>query len=90
MTKITILGQESKECKTLKPIEFMKYNVYGFLDGSWQNCLGTSYGHTTPNEWDEIVLLEKNHRTSKMDLMLAIEYGNVSCLYLGHFNDGVV
>jgi len=83
MTKVTILGQEPKEEKKLKPIEFVKY-LNGVAGVNGDCCL--------PSEWRNIVLLSKDYFKCGHDLMLAYSFGvnNDACLYLGHFNDGVV
>lgn len=82
MTKVTILGQEPKEEK--KPIEFKL----------WINDHGGYRDDITKqaNTWDEVMLICKNYRGGGLDLMLtkSNSFEFKECLYLGHFNDGVV
>lgn len=79
MTKVTILGQEPKEKKELKPIEFTES-----LTGS-KNFEG---GCVPPSDWANIELV---CRYGSFDIMFAYDDSrNNGCLYLGHFNDGVV
>lgn len=81
-TKVTILGQEPEE-KKLKPIEF-KYYLHGL------KMVEISYEQKPPF-WDNIVLLRKNYDHSELDLMYAYkEEQYYRCLFLGHFNDGIV
>lgn len=79
MTKVTILGQEPKEVKKLKPIEFTEnLTLAKEID---KNCLA-------PNRWENIELICAG---GTFDIMFAYnEDRNGGCLYLGHFNDGVV
>jgi len=82
MTKIIDLTKEAKEEKVLKPIEFVS-----FLD---DNC--EIRKTTVPNgelKWDKLYLLYRDYRGSEFDLMFASNE-DVQCLYLGHFNDGIV
>ena len=88
MTKVTILGQESKESKKLKPIEFTMTSCRGSLKfsevGSMQH----------PCNWNNIVLLERNYLNG-IDMMYCYDgddrnYRKKSIIALGHFNDGVV
>lgn len=75
MTKVTVIGQQPEK----KKIEFVK--LLG-VDG-WEG-----FG-STPNNWDNIVLLS---RLGDYDTMFAYNDSNPidGCIYLGHFNDGVV
>lgn len=82
MTIVKILGQEPQE-KELKKIKFVKY-----LDHEFQV---NEEGIGSPKSKAEIILLQKNYYDSGLDLMIAsLEIGKDYCLYLGHFNDGVV
>ena len=80
MTNVIIIG-EQPEKKEVKPIEFVK-------------ALECNEAFTTachlPKHWENIELICKNYST-QYDLMFA--YNNIrheGCLYLGHFNDGIV
>jgi len=82
MTKVIDLTKEAKEEKVLKRIEFVS-----FLD---DNCAIRET--TLPNgelKWDKLYLLYRNYRGSGFDLMFALNE-DFQCLYLGHFNDGIV
>ena len=81
MTKVIILGQEPKEEKKLKPIEFVK----AIPDtGKLQNP------NYKPSEFENIELICKNYYHEDFDLMFAYDLERSrGCLYLGHFNDGV-
>lgn len=79
MTKVTILGGEQK--KELKKIEFKK---------ALERCSNFKKSISEPEEWDNIILLEKNYTEDNLDLMYAYDNKKDGCLYLGHFNDGVV
>jgi len=79
MTKVTILGEANTEQKKLKPIEFTR-------------ALNTKKSWTSqcaePSAYANIELVAKY---TDFDIMLAYDnHRNASCLYLGHFNDGVV
>jgi hypothetical protein len=80
MTKVTILGQDEPK-KELKKIEFVKY-ITG--DRILDSC------SLNPDEYDNIILIKKNYSDSSLDLMYAYSNDDINCLYLGHFNDGVV
>jgi len=82
MTKIIDLTKEAKEQKVLKRIEFV----------SFLNDHSTISPTILPNgelTWDKLYLLCRDYRDSGLDLMFASNDG-VQCLYLGHFNDGIV
>ena len=91
MTKVTILGQEPKEVKKLKPIEVIKVLRI-------DNGLRQIYVQSPNNilKWKNIILLCKNYHESEYDLMFGWDYessittGSGCTLFLGHFNDGVV
>lgn len=82
-TKVIILGQDApKEAK--KPIEFKRImNNHA----EWKPAI------VTPNVYQCIELISRNY-ADDLDLMFAyIENRNhpsMACLYLGHFNDGIV
>lgn len=83
MTKVIILGQEPKEEKKLKPIEFTTYinsTLYTQIDIS-----------SPPRDWANVVLICRNWGKRSLDLFYAYDDDvDSGCLYLGHFNDGVV
>lgn len=84
MTKVTILGQEPKEEKKLKPIEFVSH-----INLRLNRRVDISLTQH-PTNWDNIILLEKEH-IDDLDLMYAWDDDKLHCaLFLGHFNDGVV
>lgn len=77
MRKVIIVGEEPKEEKALKPIEFTHH-----LDGirGWQSpCL-------LPSEFDRIVHLGK---CSADGDMFAAYAGEAIQIFKGHLNDGV-
>lgn len=81
MTKVTILGQEPKEEKKLKPIEFVKFLDYDFK---------FKKGALEPRFCDNIKLICLDY-SDGFDLMFGFkEDKRAGTLYLGHFNDGVV
>jgi len=87
MTKVTILGEANTEQKKLKPIELCK-----FLDSTI--FVDLEIGEQKTN-WDNFILITKNYHSTNFDLMYAYDEGHINsdiknCLYLGHFNDGVV
>lgn len=77
-TKVTILGMDEPK----KPIEFVKYineNNGGF------ECVGMK-----PSEFENIELIARNFKKD-LDLMFVFnERRSGGCLFLGHFNDGIV
>jgi len=78
-TKITILGQEPKEEK--KPIEFKKALMSSF---------DVKPPTLKPIDYSHIVLICRNYG-GDLDLMFAENNATgTNCLYLGHFNDGIV
>ena len=84
MTKVTVLGQEPKEEKKLKPIEFKEQCNYN----EWHHV------QFKPKEFAYIELISKSFvdkNDINLDLMFAYD-GRRSdgMLFLGHFNDGVV
>lgn len=81
MTKIVILGQEPKQEKKLKPIEF-KSVLLGNL----------KFGEPLlkPIRFKYIELICLNY-CCEHDLIFAYdENRSGGCFYVGHFNDGVV
>lgn len=90
-TKVTILGNNEPIRKRKgKKIEFLK-------------CLGMSLKFkdisgikSTPDKWGNVMLISKNYDGDGTDLMIAFENteevdgASNDCLFLGHFNDGIV
>lgn len=81
MTKVTIIGQEPKEEKKLKPIEFLK-------------CVGENETDSVlcePNEFKYIELVSTKY-LGCYDMLYArnTEERTAGVYYLGHFNDGIV
>ncbi len=84
MTKVTILGSESKESKKLKPIEFVKQIV---CDENWTTDKDDII---QPDQWRFIELIALRFDAT-FDLMYAYDFKRSDgAIYLGHFNDGVV
>ena len=82
MTKVIKLDESVDNCKK---IEFSAWLHSDLVFGKVHII--------KPHLWREIYLLQKNYRGSGMDLMLAKHHKvteEESCLYIGHFNDGVV
>jgi len=79
MTKVTIYG-EVPDKKELKKIEFIKCLDFNEIADA----------ETEPSEWENIELICRKY--TSFDLMFAYDGGKRSdgCLYLGHFNDGIV
>jgi len=81
-TKVIILGQEPKEEKKLKPIEFVKHLSFDLI------CFEDPCND--PCDFENIELICENYDKG-VDLMFAYnEDRNYGFLYAGHFNDGVV
>lgn len=81
MTKVTILGQPQGD-EPKKKIEFT-------------HCLLDSVSETTkkPELFKNVELISKNYLREGVDLMFAYNddrNDQNACLYLGHFNDGIV
>ncbi len=86
MTKVTVLGEEPTENKLTK-IEFVK-SLSGFLE--IENF--DKDNDAPPKRYNYIELICLNYG-SGFDLMFAfddLDERNAGCLFLGHFNDGVV
>ena len=82
MTRTRVLFEEVKE-KKLKPIEFVKQvNIE----------LSISAPSAKPKQWEEIILIRKGYTKDGLDLIFAYDKTDdfYRCLYLGHWNDGVV
>lgn len=84
MTKVSVFGQQPTETKELKKIEFVKVlNSNGVLVEPGTN----------PYHWKNIMLLEKQCKTLKLDLMVAWDNeptDSEKYIVLGHWNDGIV
>jgi hypothetical protein len=85
MTKVIILGKTVGG--NTKPIEFKQcFNPEMGL----KETFSTDFGYT-PSDWAHIELIRKSTRESVYDVMFAYNNSRDSgCLYLGHFNDGIV
>lgn len=82
-TKVIILGEEPREVKKLKPIEFKWL---------WERADKISGDMANPNQWSFIELIAPKYQGG-YDLMFAYdspEHRNLGACFLGHFNDGVV
>ena len=89
MTKVSVFGEQPTEPKKLKKIEFVKWlkGYGGVFKVQQEGCF------TGPKNWAEVCLLAKNYQGSEYDLIFArssIDSPFRTCLYLGHWNDGVV
>ena len=82
MTKIINLFG-NKEEKKGKPIEFIK-----FVDESSGETATSN--HVKPKDWDNVSLLCKSG--DGFDMMFAWDSDDpdTGCVYLGHWNDGIV
>lgn len=87
MTQVTTLADllqsaQEEPQKELKPIELNR-RLNGFLEVE-----------VVPNdravEWDNVVLIKEKYRDSRYDLIFASDESGYHCLYLGHWNDGIV
>ena len=81
MTKCIVLD-ENKPKEEKKVIEFTNWlGKDGFIAGRLES----------PSYWDNIVLLSLNYRRTNSSLMFAYNTQvDNGCLYLGHWNDGIV
>lgn len=86
MTKTSIFGQSEVKQEKKKPIEFVK-----LLDSSGE-LNGVKYiSAHKPSGWKNVTLLELGYNSDGLDLMWAYdENPNDGCLFLGHWNDGIV
>jgi hypothetical protein len=82
MTKTSIFGQSEVKQEEKKPIEFVK--VLGANNEFRDSKI-------TPESWCNVMLLQKNYNADLLDLIWAYDKDpNLGCLYLGHWNDGIV
>ena len=82
MTKVSIFGQTEQHVEKLNHIKFVKALE---SDEKFQDA------KSEPKHWGNLMLLEKEYTSSKMDLIWAYnENPNIGCIYLGYWNDGVV
>jgi hypothetical protein len=80
-TKVIILGEEPKEVKQLKPIEFVKY---------LSSDISLDSETTLPSSWKHVDLVIKDYTTDGLDVMLTYDNDkDCGALYLGHYNDGI-
>lgn len=84
-TKVTILGEQPIE-QEKKKIEFV--TAITITDG----VIRSYEPKHAPHLWGEVVLLSRKYHKGEYDLMFAHDFNNkgMGCLYLGHFNDGIV
>lgn len=89
MTKVSVFGEQHIQPKELKKIEFVKWlNGYDRLYKLQEAGICTN-----PSKWGEVCLLAKRYQRGGYDLIFArgvIEGEFRTCIYLGHWNDGVV
>jgi hypothetical protein len=89
MTKVSVFGQQPTETKDLKKIEFVKW-----LNVCDRTCKVQESGLCNQaSNWEEVCLLVKKYQRSEYDLIFArgvIDGEFRTCIYLGHWNDGVV
>lgn len=81
MTKVSVFGQEATESKQLKPIELVK-RLYtdGIIESTSLNA----------KDWDNVQLFDFAS-DEQFDTILAWDDDQKSkCIFLGHWNDGVV
>lgn len=86
-TRVSVFGQQPTETKELKKIEFVKWLK------SYEDEDKVKESTSLPKVWEEICLLQKNYQDSKHDLIFArgkIDGHFRTCIYLGHWNDGIV
>jgi len=85
MTKVIILGDQAEQKKELKKIEFVSALTPKYVIGA---------AVVRPDIYKNIELVCRDYDDSQsgsMDLMFAYDDNrNYGCIYLGHFNDGVV
>ena len=89
MTKVSVFGEQHIQPKELKKIKFVKW-LNGYEDRHKVEEAGV---YTNPGNWEEVCLLVKRYQRSEYDLIFArgiIEGEFRTCIYLGHWNDGVV
>lgn len=85
MTKVIVLGNQPKEEKKLKPIEF----VYAIIESKGKPRIDKT--RSTPSMWNNIELLSKSQSIDYYDSMFAYDDDtSMGIIFFGHFNDGVV
>lgn len=84
MTKVIILGQEPKEEKKLKPIQFTGFIHYL----GHRLCDSTAESMKDPSFFDEIRVI-KREGNLEFDIFLCYKDG-IRSTYIGNLNDGVV
>ena len=80
MTKVTILGQEPKEEKKLKPIE-----AIACIQAGENGALYYSTYDLTKVQ--ELKIIKINYKKYPFDCIIINDLGHV---FVGHFNDGIV
>lgn len=89
MTKCIVLGEDNSVQPAKKPIEFVLY----INDEKAVNATRrATKPHNRPSDFGYIELVQKAEDSFNYDIMYAYESdrNNGGCLYLGHWNDGVV
>jgi len=82
-TKRIVLGEEPKE-KKLKPIVFIKCHPCE----DTASIKDPEYG---PSHFDVIELVRRSKSQHHYDVMFAYDGDrNPGCIYMGHWNDGVI
>jgi hypothetical protein len=83
MTTVKILTESQGE-GVKKPIEFVKK----LLDNG---SISEVNENDAPSKWQVVTLLQMDYTVTGYDLMFANSVAPFEgCLYLGHFNDGIV
>jgi hypothetical protein len=79
MTNVIILGEKPQKGK--RKIEFTKYLN---RDLNFDSAC-------SPSQWENVEFICENYCDNGLDLMFAYdEDRDKGCLFLGHFNDGIV
>ncbi len=90
MTKCIVIGEKSPEVSK-KKIEFI--SLIKLKSGGKGGLVVGKNPYTKPEKWDNLELISKNYRGFGIDLIFAYDKdirSIGSCLYLGHWNDGIV
>lgn len=70
----------------LKKIEFL----YWFSGDPEARLNGETTIDSDTSSWSTMTLIAKNYRKSDLDLIYGQSDHHVDCLFIGHFNDGVL
>jgi len=87
MTKCIVLGGDPKDVKK-KPIELLK--MIGSIPENGKIQINQPSNNVSI--WDNVELVCRKRGRYDLDIMFAYDDHNrdMGCLYLGHWNDGVV